>query len=49
MEENVVIDSGIFVYGTPEEQIEYIKSLYPNKKFDIHMIVSGTAHITVYH
>jgi len=49
MEENVVIDSGIFVYGTLEEQIEYIKSLYPNKKFVIHMVISGTAHITVYH
>jgi hypothetical protein len=48
MQENIVIRNGIFYDGSTKEEIEYIKSLYPNKEIIVHTIIPGEAHITVY-
>lgn len=45
---DIVIQSGLFHDGSSNEEIEYIESLYPNKKFYVHMVLPGEAHITVY-
>jgi hypothetical protein len=48
MQENIVIENGIFYDGSTKEEVEYIKSLYPNREIIVHMITPGAAHITVY-
>lgn len=45
--ENIVISNGLFYDGTTKEEIDYIHSLYPNRKVIIHMIIPNEAHITV--
>ena len=47
MEEDIVISDGLFYDGTTKEEIDYIHSLYPNRKVIIHMIIPNEAHITV--
>jgi hypothetical protein len=48
MRENIVIENGIFFDGSTKEEVEYIKSLYPNREIIVLMITPGAAHITVY-
>lgn len=47
MEEKIVIVSGIFYDGSTQMEADHIKSMYPNRDVQVHMVLPGEAHIVV--
>lgn len=47
MEEDIVLNSGVFYDGSTQKELDYIYSLYPNRDVIIHTIRPSVAHVTV--